>query len=108
MHRVTGPSGGSDSRGETVNLIFVGFGFGQENLDLALPTDNHGPTKQIYATNTHINQRRWDNLESSVLALLSRSKNERRRAAFNGAYTAGRINTAATCSDLRDRYSLEW
>lgn len=90
------------------NLIFVGFGFGEENLQLILPVDNLGPTKRIYSTNFDINERRWRSIEAAVLSRLTTSTNPNSQAARGSIYGPGRINTVVQCAELVDHFSLEW
>lgn len=90
------------------NLVFVGFGFGPENLDLILPRQNSGPLKRIYATTTQISERRWRSLERQVLDRLSRADQDQRRLLLKQVYTEGRIDVVQSCGDLIDHFSLEW
>lgn len=93
---------------ECRNLIFVGFGFGEENLQLILPADNVGPTKKLYSTNFDINERRWGSIESAVLGRLTTSTDPRSQAGKVAIYGPGRIKTVAQCAELVDHFSLEW
>ena len=83
------------------SLVFVGFGFGEENLDLIAPTDNQGPTKAIYATRFGTNDRRWGNLEAALLRRLSPSTVPGKQSARQEIYGPGRIFNVVSGESLQ-------
>lgn len=90
------------------NLVFVGFGFGSENLDLICPPQNNGPIKRLYATVHKVPDRRWRNLERSCISRLTASSTAGRKIDLVQGYSSRHINVATSCEELVGQYSLEW
>jgi hypothetical protein len=93
---------------QSKNIVFVGFGFGAENLDLILPPDNRGAAKNLYTTTFGINQDRWKSLEAAVLSRLTMSENPNKQSALSQIYGPGRFSTSEDCPQLVDHFSLQW
>ena len=86
----------------------MGFGFGEENLDLIIPEENAPRAKKIYASIFDINARRWLSLERLVLQRLARTSDNNGQSLLSQLYQPGRIQTVKGCGELVDHFSLEW
>lgn len=85
----------------------MGFGFGEENLDLILPIENRTDRRKLYATNTGIAEPRWESLAARATSRLIRTSDPNKQALMT-ARGVPVVETSNGCRSLIGDFALSW